>query len=299
MLTAVAHRGPNPDCTPTQARAARAGEPRDRPMDDAGRRPFRCRDWCACLSTARHVPEDRRSHRRSEIPMSLSPDSLDRPPDRVPDATDDRQAADERDAADAEAQRAGSPCSPHLMAATRRCCASTSSDAGDPRPARRWSQSGAGPAAAALPARRRLARSRPPRSGRCRRSGGRGRGRASASRRTSRPNPPSRLPRAAPPIARASSSHAATSIRARRLRPPGLRLLHRAPGRPRRPRDGRGHEPHRGGPRRCGPDRALDVRLNGYEGTSLNRLDPVTGTWSQTWVDDQGDVVEFVDGHDR
>ena len=37
--------------------------------------------------------------------------------------------------------------------------------------------------------------------------------------------------------------------------------------------------------------------VNGYEGTSLNRLDPVTGTWRQTWVDDQGDVVEFVDGH--
>jgi hypothetical protein len=35
---------------------------------------------------------------------------------------------------------------------------------------------------------------------------------------------------------------------------------------------------------------------NGYEGTSLNRLDPSTGTWSQTWVDDQGDVIEFVGG---
>ena len=36
--------------------------------------------------------------------------------------------------------------------------------------------------------------------------------------------------------------------------------------------------------------------VNGYQGTSLNRLDPATGTWRQTWVDDQGDVVEFVDG---
>lgn len=36
---------------------------------------------------------------------------------------------------------------------------------------------------------------------------------------------------------------------------------------------------------------------HGYEGTSLNRLDPVAGTWCQTWVDDQGDVTEFVDGH--
>jgi tetratricopeptide (TPR) repeat protein len=36
--------------------------------------------------------------------------------------------------------------------------------------------------------------------------------------------------------------------------------------------------------------------VHGYAGTSLNRLDPATGTWRQTWVDDQGDVVEFVDG---
>ena len=35
---------------------------------------------------------------------------------------------------------------------------------------------------------------------------------------------------------------------------------------------------------------------HGYAGTSLNRLDPGTRTWRQTWVDDQGDVVEFVDG---
>ena len=56
-----------------------------------------------------------------------------------------------------------------------------------------------------------------------------------------------------------------------------------------------GHEPHRGGPRRRGPDRALDVD-DGYTGTSLNRLDPASRTWCQTWVDDQGDVVEFVDG---
>lgn len=36
--------------------------------------------------------------------------------------------------------------------------------------------------------------------------------------------------------------------------------------------------------------------VHGYTGTSLNRLDPGTRTWRQTWVDDQGDVVEFVDG---
>ena len=36
--------------------------------------------------------------------------------------------------------------------------------------------------------------------------------------------------------------------------------------------------------------------IAGYTGTSLNRLDRATGTWRQTWVDDQGDVVEFVDG---
>jgi tetratricopeptide (TPR) repeat protein len=35
---------------------------------------------------------------------------------------------------------------------------------------------------------------------------------------------------------------------------------------------------------------------HGYTGTSLNRLDPASRTWRQTWVDDQGDVVEFVDG---
>jgi hypothetical protein len=36
--------------------------------------------------------------------------------------------------------------------------------------------------------------------------------------------------------------------------------------------------------------------LNGYAGTSLNRFDVGSGTWRQTWVDDQGDVVEFTDG---
>jgi hypothetical protein len=34
----------------------------------------------------------------------------------------------------------------------------------------------------------------------------------------------------------------------------------------------------------------------GYRGTSLNRYDRSAGTWRQTWVDDQGDVVEFVNG---
>ena len=34
----------------------------------------------------------------------------------------------------------------------------------------------------------------------------------------------------------------------------------------------------------------------GYRGTSLNRYDRRTDTWRQTWVDDQGEVVEFVDG---
>ena len=34
----------------------------------------------------------------------------------------------------------------------------------------------------------------------------------------------------------------------------------------------------------------------GYRGMSLNRFDRHAGTWRQTWVDDQGDVVEFEDG---
>ena len=34
----------------------------------------------------------------------------------------------------------------------------------------------------------------------------------------------------------------------------------------------------------------------GYRGTSLNRYDRDAGTWRQTWVDDQGGVVEFVNG---
>jgi hypothetical protein len=35
---------------------------------------------------------------------------------------------------------------------------------------------------------------------------------------------------------------------------------------------------------------------SGYRGMSLNRYDPRTGTWRQTWIDDQGDSIEFVDG---
>ena len=34
----------------------------------------------------------------------------------------------------------------------------------------------------------------------------------------------------------------------------------------------------------------------GYRGVSLNRYDKATDTWRQTWVDDQGDVIEFEDG---
>lgn len=34
----------------------------------------------------------------------------------------------------------------------------------------------------------------------------------------------------------------------------------------------------------------------GIRGTSLNRYDREAGTWRQTWVDDQGGVVEFVNG---
>jgi len=37
----------------------------------------------------------------------------------------------------------------------------------------------------------------------------------------------------------------------------------------------------------------------GFCGTSLNRYDRHTDTWRQTWVDDQGDIVEFVDGAAR
>jgi hypothetical protein len=36
--------------------------------------------------------------------------------------------------------------------------------------------------------------------------------------------------------------------------------------------------------------------MNGYAGTSLNRYDAASGAWRQTWIDDQGDVVEFTDG---
>jgi len=37
----------------------------------------------------------------------------------------------------------------------------------------------------------------------------------------------------------------------------------------------------------------------GYRGTSLNRYDRRTDTWRQTWVDDQGDIVEFENGTAR
>lgn len=36
--------------------------------------------------------------------------------------------------------------------------------------------------------------------------------------------------------------------------------------------------------------------VTGFQGTSLNRYDRRTGTWRQTWVDDQGDIVEFENG---
>jgi hypothetical protein len=35
---------------------------------------------------------------------------------------------------------------------------------------------------------------------------------------------------------------------------------------------------------------------SGYHGISLNRYDHRSDTWRQTWVDDQGEIVEFVDG---
>jgi tetratricopeptide (TPR) repeat protein len=35
---------------------------------------------------------------------------------------------------------------------------------------------------------------------------------------------------------------------------------------------------------------------SGYRGISLNRYDRTTDRWRQTWVDDQGDIVEFEDG---
>ena len=37
----------------------------------------------------------------------------------------------------------------------------------------------------------------------------------------------------------------------------------------------------------------------GYRGTSLNRYDRRTDTWRQTWIDDQGDIVEFENGTAR
>jgi hypothetical protein len=36
--------------------------------------------------------------------------------------------------------------------------------------------------------------------------------------------------------------------------------------------------------------------VTGFRGTSLNRYDRRTDRWRQTWVDDQGDVLEFEDG---
>lgn len=36
--------------------------------------------------------------------------------------------------------------------------------------------------------------------------------------------------------------------------------------------------------------------VSGYRGMSLNRYDPRTDRWCQTWIDDQGDAIEFVDG---
>ena len=36
--------------------------------------------------------------------------------------------------------------------------------------------------------------------------------------------------------------------------------------------------------------------VTGFRGTSLNRYDRRTDRWRQTWVDDQGDVLEFDDG---
>ena len=36
--------------------------------------------------------------------------------------------------------------------------------------------------------------------------------------------------------------------------------------------------------------------ITGFRGTSLNRYDRRTDRWRQTWVDDQGDVLEFEDG---
>jgi hypothetical protein len=35
---------------------------------------------------------------------------------------------------------------------------------------------------------------------------------------------------------------------------------------------------------------------SGYRGMSLNRYDRGSDTWRQTWVDDQGEVIEFRDG---
>ena len=228
--------------------------------------------------------------------MSLSPDSLDRPPDpqHPLDATDDRDAAGDRDAAEADAQRAEGSLQSHLMAATAllhvneldaaiRAFESVIAMAPD-RPLPRYRLA----VANALDGRHERALAaladavgagfRQPETAR-----GRARLRALPRQLRLSHEPRAGAPQPAP-------------VRGRR-RPPGVRLLHRAlAGRDTR-RHGRGHQPHRGGPRRRGPDRALDVESTGTRATSLNRLDPVTGTWRQTWVDDQGDVVEFVDGH--
>jgi tetratricopeptide (TPR) repeat protein len=37
--------------------------------------------------------------------------------------------------------------------------------------------------------------------------------------------------------------------------------------------------------------------VQGDSGQSLNAIDPATGVWQQTWVDDQGHLREFLDGH--
>ena len=92
MLTTVAHRGPNPDCTPTCARRPRR-RARRRAMDDAGRRPFRF----PVRAVPTHGPARPRGSAQPPPPrrssMSLSPDSLTatrrRPLDAAPIATRD------------------------------------------------------------------------------------------------------------------------------------------------------------------------------------------------------------------
>ena len=227
--------------------------------------------------------------------MSLSPDSLDRPPDpqHALDATDDRDAADERDAADADAQRAEGSVQSHLMAATAllhvneldaaiRAFESVIAMAPD-RPLPRYRLA----VACALDGRHERALA------------------ALADAVAAGFRQPETL-EAEPAFApyRGSSAYRTSLELARRNR-------HPCAGDP----DHRVFDFFIGHWRAATPDgmvvgtnhieavlggAALIERwtsVNGYEGTSLNRLDPVTGTWRQTWVDDQGDVVEFVDGH--